>query len=125
MISALARAIVYTQPNTLGGKKEVINAKKSMGEEAFLDECARVEFAIKEAACESPNYGAIVEQLLETGTDTNALSKACHMRVGIPLKPMLAKPTKGVQIILKRFEGIDFTCEYKYDGFRGQIHFWR
>ena len=103
----------------------MINAKKSMGEEAFLEECARVEFAIKEAACESPNYGAIVEQLLETGTDTNALSKACHMRVGIPLKPMLAKPTKGVQIILKRFEGIDFTCEYKYDGFRGQIHFWR
>jgi DNA ligase-1 len=119
MISALARAMVYTPPNLIMTKKENLNSKVSMGEESFVDECARIEHAIKEAACESPNYGAIINCMLKSGTDTDALRAACHMKVGTPLKPMLANPTKGVQIILKRFEGIDFTCEYKYDGFRG------
>ena len=85
----------------------------------------KVEFGIKETACEFPNYGQIVDRLIEVGPDIELLRKICHMRVGIPLKPMLAKPTKGVSIILKRFENIAFTCEYKYDGFRGQVHFWR
>ena len=73
MISALGRSVVYTPPNLILTKLEMINSKKKMGEEAFLEECARVEFAIKEAACESPNYGAIIRTILISGTDTDAL----------------------------------------------------
>jgi len=119
-ISAIARAFAYSPPN-----KKTKNAKKSLTDVQFAEKCQKIEYDINEAICEFPNYGEIIANLLEIGDDTGRLKERCHIRVGIPVKPMLAKPTKGVREILDRFEQLSFTCEYKYDGFRGQIHYRR
>jgi DNA ligase 1 len=66
-----------------------------------------------------PNYDLVIPALLEVGIDN--LSSKCKLTPGVPLKPMLAKPTKAIGEVLDRFEGKKFTCEYKYDGERAQV----
>jgi len=70
---------------------------------------------------ELPSYEVIIPAMLEHGIFN--LRDNCKLQPGVPLKPMLAKPTKSISEVLDRFEGKNFTCEYKYDGERAQIHY--
>ena len=69
-------------------------------------------------------FGHIIE-LIDKKSDKNFsnLIDLCHIRCGIPVNPQLARPTTGIKVIFERFADTPFTCEYKYDGFRGQIHY--
>ncbi|PPQ80838.1 hypothetical protein CVT25_001963 [Psilocybe cyanescens] len=69
---------------------------------------------------ELPTYDLVIPALLEVGID--GLREKCKLTPGVPLKPMLAKPTKAIGEVLDRFENKRFTCEYKYDGERAQVH---
>jgi len=68
-----------------------------------------------------PNFDKLLGALFE-GHTASSLEKVCHISLGIPVKPMLAKPTKGLAEVTERLDGKAFTAEWKYDGERAQIH---
>jgi DNA ligase 1 len=71
---------------------------------------------------ELPTYDKVIPAILEAGIEQ--LRETCKLTPGVPLKPMLAKPTKAIGEVLDRFENKKFTCEYKYDGERAQVGFY-
>lgn len=81
------------------------------------------ETAFRKTSHQFPNYKLIIKGMQSCGGDLKHLYRDCKLTPGVPCKPMLAKPTKDINIIFTRFEGKPFTCEYKYDGLRGQIHY--
>lgn len=93
---------------------------ESKGKRVSPNTLADAENIMKEAFSRIPNYEVIIRKSFEHGV-MNLLDH-CSLTPGIPLKPMLAKPTKSVGEVLDRFQGEDFTCEYKYDGERAQVH---
>jgi DNA ligase 1 len=80
---------------------------------------------------EVPSLDIVVEAVLTHGfeilnpeSDIAKLHKTLlSIRPGLPVRPQLAQPTNGITTILNRFQGKRFTCEYKYDGERAQIHY--
>ncbi|KAG2736430.1 hypothetical protein G9P44_000520 [Scheffersomyces stipitis] len=78
------------------------------------------EDVVREAFSQIPNYEILIRNAYEYGIFN--LLDHCQLTPGIPLKPMLAKPTKSISEVLDRFQGEEFTCEYKYDGERAQVH---
>ncbi|KZT65169.1 DNA ligase I [Daedalea quercina L-15889] len=111
VLVALAHAFVLAEQERVN--KRLNNEKLT----ARLEEAAII---IKAVYSELPTYDLVVPALLEVGIDK--LQEQCKLTPGVPLKPMLAKPTKAIGEVLDRFENKRFTCEYKYDGERAQVH---
>lgn len=99
----------------------ICHEAEKKGKVPSTTEMEQAEATLKTVYSELPSYDVIIPAMLESGI--LKLRESCKLRPGVPLKPMLAKPTKAITEVLDRFEGQKFTCEYKYDGERAQIHY--
>ncbi|CAI9758419.1 unnamed protein product [Fraxinus pennsylvanica] len=106
VLPALAQAIVFNSADT--------------ETECLKDHLQCLSGAVVEAYNVLPNLDLLVPSLMEKGVKFSSLTLS--MVPGIPIKPMLAKITNGASQVLKLFQNKAFTCEYKYDGQRAQIH---
>ncbi|KAG7196294.1 DNA ligase 1 [Scheffersomyces spartinae] len=110
---AIAQAFVNFESDC---KSESKSLKKKINPQTLT----KAEDIVREAFSQVPNY----EMLIHNAYDHGVMNLLEHSQLtpGVPLKPMLAKPTKSITEVLDRFQGEEFTCEYKYDGERAQVH---
>ncbi|KAL6523267.1 tRNA ligase [Orobanche gracilis] len=108
LLAALGQAAVYTEEHSKPPPKI----------QSPLEEAAKI---VKQVYSILPDYDKIVSALLRNGIWL--LPKTCNFTPGVPVGPMLSKAITGASEALKKFQDVEFTCEYKYDGERAQIHY--
>lgn len=121
MLIALSRAFLLSRPPgadfPLKSKEELGKLKK----DALAEVWAKAEETVKACFAKRPNYNDLIPALLEVGVCDELLIR-CGLALHVPLLPMLGSITRDLSEMLTKLQARDFSCEYKYDGQRAQIH---
>jgi len=121
MLIALSRAFLLSRPYRatfpIRSPQELSRLKKDELTEIYH----KAEEIVKACFARRPNYNDLVPTLLEIGVCDELLLR-CGLAIHIPLRPMLGSITRDLSDMLTKLQGRNFTCEFKYDGQRAQVH---
>ncbi|KFY75820.1 hypothetical protein V499_04217 [Pseudogymnoascus sp. VKM F-103] len=121
MLIALSRAFTLSRPTNaefpLRSQAELSALKK----ESLAEVWSKAEEIVKACFAKRPNYNDLVPALLEIGVCDELLVR-CGLGLHVPLMPMLGNITRDLSEMLTKLQGRDFSCEFKYDGQRAQVH---
>ena len=94
----------------VGLAQAFVNYENKSNKKIDPSKLAEAEEIMKEAFSRVPNYEVVLKTAYQYGIFN--LLEHCFVTPGIPLKPMLANPTKSIGEVLDRFQNEEFTCEY-------------
>ena len=121
MLIALSRAFLLARPpgsdNVITSTADLTNLKK----DALAEVYSKGEELVKACFARRPNYNDLIPCLLRFGISDDFLVR-CGLALHIPLRPMLGSITRDLGEMLTKLQGRNFSCEYKYDGQRAQVH---
>lgn len=121
MLIALSRAFLMSKPPGADYPTAKQDELAKLKKESLAEVYARGEELVKACFARRPNYNDLVPCLLEIGISDELLVR-CGLALHIPLRPMLGSITRDLGEMLTKLQGRDFSCEYKYDGQRAQVH---
>ena len=121
MLIALARAFLLSRPPGTSFDIRDREQLKKLKKDELAGVWAKAEELAKGCYATRPNYNDLVPALLEIGISDELLLH-CGLTLHIPLRPMLGSITRDLSEMLTKLQGRDFTCEFKYDGQRAQVH---
>ncbi|ETN42891.1 uncharacterized protein HMPREF1541_02049 [Cyphellophora europaea CBS 101466] len=121
MLIALARAFSLSRPKGADFPLQDVAELRRLKKEELTATWLRAEEVVKGCFARRPNYNDLVPMLLEVGV-SDELRVRCGLALHIPLRPMLGSITRDLSEMLTKLQGRDFSCEFKYDGQRAQVH---
>ena len=121
MLIALSRACLLSKPEGATFDIRLQSDLAKLKKEGLAEVYSKGEELVKACFARRPNYNDLVPCLLEVGISDELLLR-CGLGLHIPLRPMLGSITRDLSEMLTKLQSRDFSCEYKYDGQRAQVH---